>query len=193
MSLDFGSGLFFGHLGRLHYLEGTVREQQESLYELARSRLQIVSQEEHLEFAAKAYVGLPLALAPLTLVRHTAIPTAEGEKRWVSILAISINRDFYRIGTDDYTDLIPYGVEHELCEAWLHVKPGPPIDGDSRHLLAALREFYLAAKDGKAEKLLEFYRRKREELSLPNSFSWIDDAYARAVERVARGANNDSD
>jgi hypothetical protein len=101
-------------------------------------------------------------------------------EKWVIALEISINRDFFG---EEHADLIPYAVEHEIYESWLWAKRGfhHPESSEVNHLLARRRQFEMAMKDGKAEKLLNFYKDKS-----PESASELQYAYERAKEKQKR-------
>lgn len=57
----------------------------------------------------------------------------------------------------DYLNLVPYLVEHEVCEAWIEAAEGPGVDVASRHTRARVQEFVLAMRNGQVEKLLEWH------------------------------------
>jgi hypothetical protein len=64
------------------------------------------------------------------------------------------------------TDLIPYAIEHEIYEAWLWSKRGYIAqNSETNHLLARRKQFEAAMKDGKAEKLLDFYKKINPEIT----------------------------
>jgi len=148
-------------------LEGLPGEVKKSFYELARSRVRVVPQDEHFQFERDIF-GDDWQQSSAVYVTST---NEYKTSRWnlfdrnkseirLNGLDISINKDFFVDGNRDCSDLIPYAAEHEIFEAWLSVKPGYQTkDPQKNHLLARVRQFEMAMEDGKAEKLLEFYKR----------------------------------
>jgi hypothetical protein len=68
---------------------------------------------------------------------------------------IIINRQSFIINNQDFSDLIPLVIEHEIMELWYDLKEGfPPL---SSHSLAITEETKLAVKLDKAERLFKFH------------------------------------
>ena len=104
---------------------------------------------------------------------------ADDPEKLVTGLEISINQDFFG---EENKDLIPYAVEHEIFEAWMWSKRGiSPWSTRTNHLLARRRQFEMAMRDGKAEKLRNFYRKVNPEFT-----SEIDYAYEVAQRKVKK-------
>lgn len=108
-------------------------------------------------------------------------------EKWINQLDIVVNKDLFekiKIHTGiDYTDIIPYGLDHEIFEAWLIAKKGigSTLSINKKHLLARRREFLLAEKDGKGEKLFQFHM-------MVNPFAEKEYEYAwdKAKQRVGK-------
>ena len=142
-------------------LEGLPGEVKKSFYELARSRVRVVPQDEHFQFERDIFGDDWQQSSAVYITSTEQHKTDRGEEARLNGLDVSINRDFFIDGNGDYSDLIPYAVEHEIFEAWLSVKPGYQTkDPQKNHLLARVRQFEMAMEDGVAEKLLEFYKRR---------------------------------
>jgi len=62
------------------------------------------------------------------------------------------------INGEDFSDCIPFIVEHDIFEAWLSAKKGAAtsLDVSKKHLLARRREFLIAEQQGLGEKLHRF-------------------------------------
>ena len=150
----------YSYLEEPHKVEGTPKESRQSFYELAKSRVRLVSQDEHLKFE-KDIFGPDWGSCSAIYIIDTSDKIAEGQQeRWLKVLDISVNKDAFIYGGEDYSDLIPYAVEHEIYEAWLWTKKGyQPKNSRINHLLARRRQFEMAMKDGRAEKLLEYYKK----------------------------------
>ncbi len=155
----------YSKLGQTHKVEGVPKESMQSFRELAQSRVRVCSQEEYNRFqrdvlGADSQTTYPEAMF---LVSVANVVAEEHIERWVEALDIRVNRDYFIIGEEDYTDLIPYEVEHEIYETWLQAKRGvKPTNSHMIHLLARRREWEIAAKDGKIERLLEYRRKKND-------------------------------
>ena len=101
--------------------------------------------------------------------------------KWITALEISVNTDFFG---QENADLIPYAVEHEVMEAWMWSKRGiSPQDSHNKHLLARRRQFEMAMKDGKAERLLSFYKK-----ASPRSESELQYAYDKAKTKASNAS-----
>jgi len=161
-------------------LEGLPSEVKKSFYELAESRTRVVSQDEHFQFEREVFGDDWQPSSAVYVTSTEQHKTDRGEETRLNGLDISINRDFFTDGNRDYSDLIQYAVEHEIFEAWLSVKPGYQTkDPQKNHLLARVRQFEIAMKDGKAEKLLEFYKTRNHLTG-----NELDYAYKKASKRM---------
>jgi hypothetical protein len=166
-----------------HHISRDIAEARKSFYEMAKPRVVMRSQTEHVAYEKK-YLGDEWKPRSAVFVIQTGKSGPEDNpERWVLGLDISVNKDFYGEENDD---LIPYALEHEIYEAWLVVKRGTsPKSERERHLLARRRQFIMAEKDGKAERLLAFYKRKNL-----NFTEELESAYKHAKNRAK---NKDKD
>ena len=95
-----------------------------------------------------------------------------------TILSIAINENAFTINGEDYTDLIPYSIEHEIYEAWLTLDKGWRLNLKERHLLARRKQYEIAMRDGKAERLLEFHNKNN--IALKDEYEY---AYQKALQK----------
>ncbi len=140
------------------YLIGRdVVEAKESFYELAKQRITYRSEDDHIKFEKSVFGHDWEKSSAVYVLSRKGLNVGENERRiWVTGLEISINTDFFG---EDNKDLIPYAIEHEIYEMWLWTKPGiSPQSSETNHLLARRRQVEMALKDGKAEKLISFYK-----------------------------------
>ncbi|MEK7203202.1 MAG: hypothetical protein AAB653_02690 [Patescibacteria group bacterium] len=185
----------YSKLDKPHKIEGAPAEAKKSFYELARSRVELVAEPEYFRFKkdvfGKDYWRYPSAAYILS--RDDRI-TEDSVKRFVDTLDIKVNKDFFFLEGEDYSDLIPYVVEHEIYESYLWSKKGfyQPKSNKAKHLsdthlLARRKEFELAMQDGKAERLLEFYKKKiysiEDESDYASHKNELDYAYQKALKR----------
>lgn len=161
-------------------LEGPPGEVKRSFYELARNRVRVVPEEEHFRFERIVF-GEDWQQSSAAYVASTKKHKTDSDEETRLIgLDVSINKGFFIDRDKNYTDLIPYAVEHEIFEVWLSVKPGYQIkDPQKSHLLARVRQFEMAMKDGKAERLLKFYKERA-----PLIGNELDYAYQKASKRM---------
>lgn len=155
-----------------------MKKAKADFWELAKSRIFYRTDAEQLAFVKRLFGEDSQRRYTAVYVREvgTSGPEPDPEK-WVTGLEISVNKDFFG---NDFADLIPYAVEHEIYEAWLSVKRGLNPSLEKQHLLARQRQFEMAARDGKAEKLRNF-------LSTNPSYSdEVEYAYNKAVTKTQR-------
>jgi len=158
-----------------HEIIGTPLEAKISFYELAKPKVRIVSREEYSRFESAVFdhpllrglkrliwkIG-PVFLSPTSAAFKMDVHENKSAcRKWVSGLDIRVNGDFFHYGDDDFTDLIPNAVEHEISEMWMLAKKGyQPGDVEVNHLLARRKQVRMAMEEGKADRLLGFYRLK---------------------------------
>lgn len=90
---------------------------------------------------------------------------------------------FYRNG-EDYTDLIPIVIRHEVAELYHYLKNFDSESDGTSHKLAVNEEFKLALSKGKADRYMELAMIWAQELSSPRKEDFIQehlDAYALAL------------
>lgn len=177
----------YSRLDNPHQVEGLPKESKQSFYELAYSRTRYCTEEEHLKFESEVCGDdWQFSTAMYIVEKNDRTTTNQDEETFVNTLDISINKDYFKFKNEDYSDLIPYAVEHEIYELWLYVKRGYRVqNSQSRHLLARRRQFEMAMRDGNAERLLEFYKKKNN--SMGDEFEY---AYNKAKQRVKKTNEN---
>lgn len=86
----------------------------------------------------------------------------------------AVNKDCFFIDGTDYSDLIPYIIEHEVWESLTMILIRKGLSGmkkEDAHKLARLMEFSRAEKEGKLDRLYEFFKKvawdKPEEYQVP--------------------------
>jgi len=147
-----------------HRVEGPMKEARESFYELAKSRIKMMTAEEFSKWVrdavgeSKLENGVALNMFWSKLKKEGSITV----EKLIENCEIGINKDAFVIDDKSYLDIMPFIVEHELYEAWLNAKKGLMADAFEqedlmkKHLLAERKEFLLAEQAGLAEKLFEF-------------------------------------
>ncbi len=111
----------------------------------------------------------------------TGIVTPE-QTKWIDALEIYINKQAFSINGQDYSDIIPYVIEHEIYERWAKDKQGFVPNPNQAHLLARRHEFRIAVQDGKADRLLEFIK-----VATPADLPDAEEAYKASVRKNQDG------
>ncbi|MDP3729871.1 MAG: hypothetical protein Q8R26_03990 [bacterium] len=153
-----------------------MKEAKRRFWEMAKTRVRMHSAEEHAEFHAAHFPKdeMPTSTAFVMEIGHTE---GDDPEKGVLGLEISVNKDFFG---EENTDLIPYAIEHEIYEAWVSSKRGLRAkDLKEGHLLARMHQVEMAMKDGKAEKLLNFYISKNKNLK-----EEFEEAYEKAKKKI---------
>ncbi|NMB47869.1 hypothetical protein GYA13_00275 [Candidatus Kuenenbacteria bacterium] len=139
-----------------HKIEGPMEEAKKSFYEFAKSKVKYLSRDEikkwHKETSGRD--GYETTASYII-----SFNTEEGGfEKWINNLEIMVNRDIFSLNGKDFSDIIPFVLEHDIYEAWLHAKKGAAssLDVDKKHMLARRREFLLAAEQGLEDKFFEF-------------------------------------
>ncbi len=146
------------YLPEPHKIEGSPKEAKEHFYEMARTRIVYVTKEEMVEFGKQETGEDESTTTGLYIRLPREKTTKEGVEKWIDGLQIVINKDAFQQDGKDFSDLIPYAVEHELYELWVKSKKGKSIQRtDKAHLLARQRQVELALRDKKLDKMIEFY------------------------------------
>lgn len=169
-------------LEKPHIVGRDMIEARKSFWELAQSRIVYRNQQEHIAFEKAVYGPNWENSSAVYVLSRGASGEGDNPDKWVTALEISINKDFFG---QDNADLIPYAVEHEVLEAWMWSKRGiSPQNSHTNHLLARRRQFEMAMKDGKAEKLLLFYKKVN-----PESESELQYAYDKAKIKASNASS----
>ena len=147
-----------------HKIEGPPKEARERFYEMARARVFYASQEEMIEFGKQATGEDESRTTGLYVRLPREEFTEDGMEKWIDGLQIIVNKDAFRQDGKDFSDLIPYAVEHELYELWVKSKRGISVqETEKAHLLARRKQVEMALRDGKLDKMIEFYTKLNPE------------------------------
>ena len=139
-----------------HVIDRNFKEAKSQFWEFAKSRVKLVSQEDHEAFHKEYCPENEVPTDAIFALQKGISKNSDDPEKAVLGLEINVNRDFYG---EEYADLIPYAIEHEIYEAWLHSKRGyNPTKKE--HSLARRHQIRMAMKDGKAERLVKFYSEK---------------------------------
>ncbi|MFZ1721882.1 MAG: hypothetical protein WAU07_05250 [Microgenomates group bacterium] len=144
-------------------MSGLIREDKLVFYELAKSRIKYQTREENVAWQKK-YLGIQGETTATYFVGfYNSVVTDERVEKWVNKLTIVVNQgvidELSQRSQEDFTNIIPFIVEHDVYEAWLSVKKGTGanLDAGNKHLLARRREFLLATQDGLQDRLFNFH------------------------------------
>lgn len=166
MSFNYPESSF---LKQPHKIEGVNKQSKESFYELAKSRVRFLSRDDFYKQAV-TFSGDP-AIKDYVAVAFGAwnyvdkFSDDENFERFVTNLEIFVDKDAF---TEEEKELMPFLVEHEICEAWLSFKKGfhdqakKEFENDQfelmsqNHELALRKEFVEAERVGLADKLYEW-------------------------------------
>lgn len=159
-----------------HKFERDMKEAKEHFWEIAKTRVRIHSAEEHAEFH-DAHFPKNEKPTSATFVLDRVSTEGDDPEKGISGFEISINKDYFG---EEYADLIPYAIEHEIYEAWLYSKRGLRAKSIKQgHLMARLHQVEMAMEDGKAEKMLAFYIGKEPDLK-----SEFEAAYEKIKRKI---------
>lgn len=109
---------------------------------------------------------------------------------------IYVNKDAFLTGNEDYSDLMPIVIRHEIAELWTYAKTGfslspkpPTMDEEKRkvvgHGLALRKEYEYAFELGKADRYLQFVINQADNLPY-YVVAENQEAYELAKERRQR-------
>jgi len=136
-----------------------VKEAKKSFYDLAKDKIKYLSHDEVSEWNKKSSGRENYLTNASYIIIYSTKATEEGDvEKWIDGLEIIVNQDAFNLNDKDYSDLMPFVLEHEIYEAWLCAKKGvaSSYDIDKKHLLARRREYLLAEQQGLGEKLFEY-------------------------------------
>lgn len=137
-------------------IEGTPKEARESFYEFVKHRIEYLAKKEIIKWD-RDRGGHP-EHPPVALFSPDPCEEGGDLERWINKLEIAVNKDAFKIKGKDYSDLMPFVLEHEIYEAWLKAKKGvaATLDDKKKHILAHRRAFLLAEQQGLGDRLLEW-------------------------------------
>lgn len=152
-------------LRRQHEILDSSKEQRKSFYKMAEDRISYLNTQEIKEWieesigASVAHGGIAYAYTGYRDARDKAI--SDSPRRWVTHLEIVVNEELFKDEEEDFSDILPFVLEHELYEAWLGMKKGAgeKLTSKDHHLLARRRECLLAETNGLGDRLLAFYKK----------------------------------
>ena len=147
----------------LHEVKGTSKEARASFYERAKDKIKYITEEEARKWFEEATGQKCDPNVPITAaVFSNTIRSKHGSRKWLNNLEIIVNEDAFNIDGEDYSDLKPFVIEHEIYESWLRVKKGlgPEMERHKRHFLAKRRQYLLAEQQGLGDKLLEWHTKR---------------------------------
>ena len=173
-------------------ITGVTKGDREQFYQALRDRVQIVDDNQFSQYFPSDEQGA------FALFEGKISHTKQGKELVDS--TIVVNKDDFRVNNQDYSDLIPIVVKHEITELWMHSKPGyslnpPPTNMDAEwvhmygHALATRKEWEYAVEQGKGERYLEFLKKFSDERGLPYKDEFIREceySLARAKEAIKR-------
>lgn len=143
-------------------VEGPPKQARKSFYEFAKNRIKYLTNEEIVKWNKDRGGDQEQKRLEPALYFISAGGRGEGDnlEKWVSNLEIVVNKDAFKIQGKDYSDLIPFVLEHEIYETWLNVKKGAgsTIDTKKQHILAHRKAFLLAEQQGLGGKFLEWIK-----------------------------------
>jgi hypothetical protein len=141
-------------------VEGTPKEARESFYEFVKERIKYLTDAEIRKWD-KDRGGDQESKGPLPALYIISVGESKKEdkpEKWINNLEIVVNKDAFKIKDKDYSDVMPFVVEHEIYETWLNAKKGAGSDLESvkQHTLALRKAFLLAEQQDLGDKLLEW-------------------------------------
>lgn len=144
------------HLEHPYKVESPPKEARASFYEFVKNKIEYLTSEEIIKWDRDRR-GYPDPEHP-SVALYDSCEEGDNLEKWVDNLEIAINKDAFKIKDKDYSDLMPFVVEHEIYEAWLRVKKGiaSTFDREKQHILAQRRTFLLAEQQGLGDRLLEW-------------------------------------
>ena len=138
-------------------VEGTPKEARASFYEFAKDRIKYLNEEEFRKWQ-KENRKKPNFITTASLVIGFSTREGDNFNKWIDNLEIIINKEGFNVYGKDYSDILPFVLEHEIYEAWLIGKKGvaSELSDHKQHLLARRREYLLAEQAGLGDKMLEY-------------------------------------
>lgn len=171
-------------------LGGPSESARKSFYQIMENRVQIVDDPEEYSQLIRKMVPTKSTGAHVYAKVHV-VP----EAKVVAESKIYVNKADFVVNGEDYTDLIPVVIRHEVAELYIYAKRGysmTPIPSsmspeDPRkiaHGLAVREQMRYAKEIGKAERFMEFVR--KVSVTLPGSeggsfYEENQDAYDRVM------------
>ena len=126
-----------------------IQKQSESYLAYARNRVQTLSSHDFKSWMINNTGKIVLGATGWFINKYTSENTVTFNS--------AINEDSFMVNGTDYRDLIPYAIEHEVQESLSRIltRKGVVQTPDA-HSIGMMKEFELAAKDGKQNRLYNF-------------------------------------
>ena len=147
-------------------------EAKEKFYELAKAQTRHVGNDGMREWLESAFIQFADKNVKMEEINAVAVIahnydgwTPDDTEKWIRSLEIVINDSAFTINGEDFSDVMPFIVEHEVYEMWLTAKRGAGrgLTQNQRHSLARRREYIMAVGQGRGEHLLDYHLRRAAE------------------------------
>lgn len=145
-----------------HKIEGKMEKARESFYELAKDKIRYFNHQQFIDWVSEI-VDKETAVVYKNsgaLVVIKSEKNEEDQKKYVTNLEIAVDTSKLNFNGENYEDILPFVIEHEIYESWIRSKKGfieeKEFSEESRnraHRLAMRREFLLAEKAGKGDRM----------------------------------------
>lgn len=148
------------YLNEPHKIEGKMKEARRCFYELAQDKVKYLNSQQIAEWKKNITGEEGYITSASYIINYNTTETEDGDfDKWINNLEIVINTDVFKINGEDYSDLIPIFLEHDIYEAWLTAKKraGSKLDLKKKHLLARRQELRLAEELGLSDKLEKWF------------------------------------
>ena len=169
-------------------------EDKDAFFDQLRRKTQYCSEEEYRKEAEKLFGRVPLSgvCININLIRDRTNPELKGYDP--ESIRILVNEDYYsKKFSKDYTEMIPYDLEHENWELYYCVKKGYNPDtvdireGRNRHFgkahyLAVRQALRKAHGEGKLNGYLSFMKEQLESLD-PDNYQREYSYYEKEAEK----------
>lgn len=143
-----------------HNVESPMKDAKESFYNLAKNKIRYLSSKEIIQWNEEQRGAENYLTNASFLIKYGGVTSREGLvlAKWIENLEIVVNKNAFKIYGEDYSDLIPFVLEHEIYEAWLSAKKGfgQRLNEAQKHLLATRKAYLLAEQQGLGKKLFEY-------------------------------------
>jgi hypothetical protein len=143
--------------------DGDMSKSKESFYELAKSKIKYLTDAEFKVWSGQnPGINDDSSNATYILSGKYVKDTDGNVENLVTNLEIAINRDAFIVDGEDYSDVVPFVVEHEIFEIWLTAKKGiaSGYSIDTKHHLALRRSYQFARGENMVKRLYEYCTRK---------------------------------
>jgi len=152
-----------------HKIEGSMHEARESFYELAKNKVRHLNHEQFTDWVHKnigeGKMGRAFSNSPaIVFFMNDNNKEEQNVEKYLKNLEIVVDTSKFNLNGKDFTDILPFVIEHEIFESWVRSKKGfleeKEFSEESRnraHLLALRKQFLLAEEAGKGGKMFEWF------------------------------------